>query len=138
MVYCIHHVPGRARFKVPRIKQDRAFAHELETKLLSLEGVHRVEVNPSAHSVIVHYDVVVNPLGDAVSHMHGGKPPIETSGCDPGVIPLSPKPGAGPADRKTHEEISRGVGKIVGQAVFATLVQRTLERSLLSLLTGLR
>ncbi|WP_108682822.1 HMA2 domain-containing protein [Methyloceanibacter sp. wino2] len=138
MVYCVHHVPGRARFKVPRIKQDRAFAEELESKILSLEGVHRVEVNPSAHSVIVHYDIVVNPLGDAVSHMHGGKPPIDMTGGDPGVIPLSAKPGAGPIDKKAHEDISRGVGQIVGQAVFATLVQRTLERSLLSLLTGLR
>ncbi|HML91215.1 MAG TPA: hypothetical protein PKE02_02390 [Methyloceanibacter sp.] len=53
-------------------------------------------------------------------------------------MPFSAKPGAGPMDKTAHEEISRGVGQIVGQAVFATLVQRTLERSLLSLLIGLR
>ncbi|MEG6508992.1 heavy-metal-associated domain-containing protein [Methyloligella sp. 2.7D] len=133
MVYCIHHVPGRARFKVPRLKQDRDFAKEIDEKLSALPGVTRVEINHSAWSVIVHYDAAMesDPLQDAVLHMHGGTLPITTEPGGPNPIPLTPK-----ANGHDREKVSRGVGKIVGQAVFATLVQRTLERSLLHILTG--
>ncbi len=134
MVHCIHHVPGRARFKVPRLKQDRAFAKELESKLASIEGVYRVEVNSSAWSVIVHYDAAANPLSQVIEHMRAGHAAAAAPGGDASAV--TPPNASG--RRPESHELPRGVGKVVGQAIFATVVQHTLERSLLAILLGFR
>jgi hypothetical protein len=137
MTHCVHHVPGRARFKLPQLQHDPAYAGEIEQKVLALDGVTGVEVNQRAWSMIVHYDVNANPL-DAVAKQIGAlRPANGENGA--GSHPVLPR-----VDRSNGHhaiggpEMSRVVGQAIGQAIFATLVQRTLDRSLLSLLTGLR
>ena len=137
MTHCVHHVPGRARFKLPQLQHDPAYAGEIEQKVLALDGVTGVEVNQRAWSMIVHYDVNANPL-DAVAKQIGAlRPANGENGA--GSHPVLPR-----VDRSNGHhaiggpEMSRVVSQAIGQAIFATLVQRTLDRSLLSLLTGLR
>lgn len=70
MAYCVHHIPGRVRFKVPKLQNDPAFAAEIEKKVLAVQGVIGVEVNQSAWSVIVHYDVDADPVDDVIEHIY--------------------------------------------------------------------
>lgn len=141
MPYCIHHVPGRARFKVPNLRRDPSLAAEVTEKITALDGIVRVEVNRHAASVVVHYDVAANPLDKVVTHL--GAPPAangangtihhRASPSDPILLRPDSSRNTG-----TRHHVTRSVGQVFGQAMFATLVQRTLERSLLSILTGIR
>lgn len=140
MAYCVHHVPGRVRFKVPQLQRDPASAGDIEKKVLALDGVIHVEVNERAWSMVVHYDTGANPLDDIIEQIEASGPvngARDHGVASPSIIP----PRAGHANGQYGNgtpEMSRFVGQAIGQAIFATLVQRTLDRSLLSLLTGLR
>jgi heavy-metal-associated domain-containing protein len=137
MTYCVHHVPGRARFKLPQLQHDPAYAGEIEKRIMALDGVTGVEVNQRAWSMIVHYDVNANPL-DAVARQIGAyRPANGENGAGAHAVPSRVDHPNG-HNAIGGPEMSRVVGQAIGQAIFATLVQRTLDRSLLSLLTGLR
>ncbi len=53
---CVHHIPGRARFRLPLVKCDKARAESARQALLALAGVRSVEVNRAAASLVVAYD----------------------------------------------------------------------------------
>ena len=129
MAYCVHHVPGRARFKAPQIRADAALAEAVEQRLAEVEGVLRVEVNRRAASVIVHYDTAAQPLDLVVEHIRAVHPA-------PAARYAPALQAAGGPAQPAQPPLARSVGQVFGQAMFATLLQRTLERSLLSLLTG--
>lgn len=52
----IHFVPGRIRLRVPRVRDDRAFALRLEERLIAEETVTLVRVNQAAASVTIAYN----------------------------------------------------------------------------------
>lgn len=138
MAYCVHHVPGRIRFKVPKLQSDPAYAKELEQKMLALAGVTDVEVNRSAWSMVVRYDVGVNPVNEVMEHITAAR--NKTNGNDVIRTPLinGHVNGSNGHHNNNGNDMSRVVGRAIGQAIFATVVQRTLDRSLISILTGLR
>ena len=145
MAYCVHHVPGRVRFKVPKLQSDPAFAAEIEEKVRAVEGVIGVEVNRPAWSMIVHYDVDANPLDDVMEHISATRPANGANGDGGAKAPLMNGRANGSNGHYSNghhstggHEMSRVVGQAIGQAIFATIVQRTLDRSLISILTGLR
>ena len=140
MAYCVHHVPGRVRFKVPQLQRDPESAGEIEKKVLALDGVIHVEVNQRAWSMIVHYDTGANPLDGIIEQITANRPVNGAGGDGVGNVSIAP-PRAGRANGQQsngHHEMSRFVGQAIGQAIFSTIVQRTLDRSLISILTGLR
>ncbi|MEM9538336.1 MAG: metal ABC transporter ATPase [Cyanobacteria bacterium P01_E01_bin.42] len=52
----IHFVPGRIRLRVPRVRDDRAFALRLEQRLIAEESVSVVRINHAAASVAIAYE----------------------------------------------------------------------------------
>ncbi len=50
-----HHVPGRLRVALARLKGDRAGAELLRQALLALTGVTAVSISPAIGSVTLHY-----------------------------------------------------------------------------------
>lgn len=56
MLAHFHHVPGRLRVRVPRIKGSVAEARALEASLAVIKGVSGVESRDLTGSVIIHYD----------------------------------------------------------------------------------
>ncbi len=50
-----HHVPGRLRVALGRLKGDRAGAGPLRAALLALPGVTAVSISPAIGSVTIHY-----------------------------------------------------------------------------------
>lgn len=60
-----HHVPGRMRLRLDRGVDVQATAQQIHDTLISRDGFHRVEANPSARSVVVHY----NPTQLELAHL---------------------------------------------------------------------
>lgn len=56
MVKYFHHVPGRLRTRLSRLKHNPARAAELQSALQGLQGVHEVQVNLVTGSLLVTYD----------------------------------------------------------------------------------
>jgi len=52
----LHAIPGRIRVKIHRVKDNPAFAHELQRKLANIRVVQQATVNPLTGSVLVTYD----------------------------------------------------------------------------------
>jgi heavy metal translocating P-type ATPase len=52
----IHAVPGRYRFRVPRLSQDSTYAYKLNWFVESLNFVVSVRINTLAGSLIIHYE----------------------------------------------------------------------------------
>jgi Heavy metal associated domain 2 len=51
-----HHVPGRLRVRLPRLKGDAAAGLAVSAAMRELPGVGLVETNAVTGSVIIHYD----------------------------------------------------------------------------------
>lgn len=51
----VHAVPGRVRFRVPRLSWDGEYAKRLQKSMEALKGVTQVRVNPAAASIAINY-----------------------------------------------------------------------------------
>ncbi|MEQ9551230.1 MAG: heavy metal translocating P-type ATPase [Coleofasciculus sp. G3-WIS-01] len=52
----VHSIPGRVRFRVPRLADDADYAHRLETLMASQDGVIQVRVRRAAASIVIAYN----------------------------------------------------------------------------------
>jgi hypothetical protein len=66
----VHAIPGRVRFSVPRIAQDRAYARRLEKLVKADAQVTSVRVNPNAASIAITYEAGVIPVSHWVDLIH--------------------------------------------------------------------
>lgn len=136
MARCVHHVPGRARFKVPQFKRNPTLVVDVEEKIKAIDGVIRIETNVHAHSITVHYDEQANPLDKVVDQIRAVSMATGTKMNGHKGVPLTFEAANGNSRIMPDFSGTRKVGQSIGQAVFATVVQRTIERSLVSILTG--
>jgi hypothetical protein len=58
----VHAIPGRVRFHVPRVSQDRAYAQRLQKLLKADAQVTSFRVNRDAASVAINYEPSVIPV----------------------------------------------------------------------------
>jgi hypothetical protein len=71
--YIAHHIPGRIRVRLSHAKGDRAFLEQISQSIAPLPDVHRVEVNSTTGSLVIHYeasqfDDFKKGLADHVAH----------------------------------------------------------------------
>ncbi len=52
----VHHVPGRLRLRLSRLKRNSAVAHAVEQTVRQLHGVRGCEPNLLTGSLVIHYD----------------------------------------------------------------------------------
>jgi hypothetical protein len=55
-IQIVHHLPGRVRVKLPRLKGNTSLAGEVERALAALQGVCHVETSTTTGSVLVLYE----------------------------------------------------------------------------------
>jgi hypothetical protein len=53
----VHVLPGRVRLKASPVKGDPALAHQVQTKLRDVSGVHEVQANPLTGSILLLVDL---------------------------------------------------------------------------------
>ena len=109
-----HHVPGRLRIHVPRVKGSVANGHALESSLSALNGVSRVESRDLTGSVIVHYDPKAIDFQTLVAALGG--------------IPESPAAIAAPTQGSAR--VSHKVTGKVAEAAVWHIVEKAAERAI--------
>ncbi len=57
----VHYTPGRLRIKIAGARHQTAFFADLRRKLLAVEGVLDVTVNPTAASLVIVHDIGIDP-----------------------------------------------------------------------------
>ena len=139
MVDCVHHIPGRARFKLDAVRKDPALAERVRRDVAALPGVASVEVNRHAASIIVHYCTERGDLSRIMDHICVHCPNaasnrrVSAPKSAPIAIPSPPQSAAGLAPQMT-----RAMSEAVGKAVVNTFIKDTVERSLTRIFLGLR
>ena len=71
-VQILHAIPGRIRFRMSQVKENAAFAHQLEQTLARMQRVTWSKINPRTGSVPIGYDSGLLP---ALSELQAGKIP---------------------------------------------------------------
>lgn len=139
MVDCVHHIPGRARFKLDALRKDAALAETIRREVAALPGVASVELNRHAASIIVHYCTERGDLSRIMDHIcvHCPKSAQRSRIPAPKPAPISVNFAPRPVMRLSPE-VTRAVGEAAGKAVLNTFIKDTVERGLSRIFLGLR
>ncbi|MBK1731397.1 heavy-metal-associated domain-containing protein [Thiococcus pfennigii] len=116
MSHYIHHIPGRLRIRSGSFRCRSAAAQVAEDRLMALDGVTHVRLNPRAGSITVQYD----PAQVTRSRILEA---LDEAGCFA---------TAGRGDAL----IGRG-GELFGKALMGAVVNKAIERSALKLVSVL-
>ena len=65
----VHHIPGRVRFRIYRLKDDSDYATNLKQFLLAQPRINRVRINPAAASIAIDYRYTGSSLTEIVSSL---------------------------------------------------------------------
>lgn len=65
----VHEIPGRIRFRVPRIAEDAEYTHRLTVLAQTDARVIDVRVNAAAASIAVSYEIILISLDEMRSHL---------------------------------------------------------------------
>jgi len=71
-VQILHAIPGRIRFRISQVKENAAFAKQLEQSLARMRMVKWSKINPQTGSVLIGYD---SELLSALNELQAGKIP---------------------------------------------------------------
>lgn len=124
MVDCVHHIPGRARFRIEELRRDSALVALIEREVGSLDGVKAVEINQYAGSIVVHYCTERAALNAIMDHICAHCPKRRHALAAPRV------PARTAPDTKARPAALHAVRDAAGKAVVNTFITRALERSL--------
>lgn len=58
-IQVVHALPDRVRLKLPRLKNNMAYAEEIQRRLHSVQGITHLETNPKTGSLLIQYDPTV-------------------------------------------------------------------------------
>ena len=124
MSHYIHHVPGRLRVKAARLChidcQTRLF-----TLLDQLPGIHSYRHNAKAGSLLIHYDETQLNADDILYQLY------KAECVDSGMSSALRQGGQG-------NGLIKQAGTLFGNALFGTLLRKSVETSVLSLARVLR
>lgn len=123
MSYYIHHVPGRLRIKTARLCRAECQA-KLNKMLGELPGIDSYRHNGKIGSVLIHYDILRLSADDILYHLY-------KAGCLDSAISAHSAPSAG-------GDLVKQAGALFGNALFGTLLRKSVETSVLSLARGFR
>jgi heavy-metal-associated domain-containing protein len=58
-IQVVHALPDRVRLKLHRLKNNMAYAEEIQRRLYNVQGITHLETNPKTGSLLIHYDPTV-------------------------------------------------------------------------------
>jgi hypothetical protein len=140
MVACVHHIPGRARFKIDALRRDPALAETVRREVSALPGVASVEINRHAASIIVRYCAESGDLSRIMDHICSHCPRAPANRRARAAAAPAPAASGFAAARaiRVSPEMTRAMGEAVGKAVLNTFIRDSVERGLARLFLGLR
>lgn len=127
---CVHAIPGRARFRVPAIRDSLTVAKVIARRLRAIDGVQGVEVRQSSASIVVRFDpdrVELAHLADAVA---GERDHFHVPGPVVAAAPEARRSGASPL----LVGAARHFGVVASQAAFKVMLEKAVSHGVSSLL----
>jgi len=148
MCECMHHVPGRIRFRIPALRGSRSLPRVLRHALMQHDGVDDIETRNASCSLVIHYDPMRLPpqqaalvLGDMIVRMqpvpvatpvpaHRINAPGAGGGRLPAVRPpAAPRPAApaavpltaDPMRPSIDDRLATGAARYVGGLIGRTI-----------------
>jgi hypothetical protein len=88
--HVVHHIPGRARLRIPAKRHNHNFFEDVKRRLGQLDSVSHVSVNPASASVLVHYRGGIDQLL-AEAAIKGLNEILDISEDLPPIIPAAAK-----------------------------------------------
>ena len=67
--HLMHHIPGRVRFRIHRLKDDSDYGANLQQFLLAQPGINRVRVNLVAASIAINYRYTASSWAEIASNL---------------------------------------------------------------------
>lgn len=140
MGQCMHAIPGRARFRVPAVRDSEIVARIMHRRLLAAVGVTKVEIRRRSASVIVHYDgcqcdldTLLAIVAGEADHFHAPAP----------VLSQAQMPRRSRSATSTTPLLmsaARHIGAVASQAALRVMLERAVSTGVASLLrsTSLR
>ena len=128
MVDCVHHIPGRARFRLEALRRDPALVALIERQVGSLEGVKAVEINRHAASIVVHSCTERGAIDAIGNHNCAHCPKSRRNRRAQPEIPLAPAPG--PTAARTRPAAVSVMRDAAGKALPKAIVERALDRGI--------
>lgn len=126
MVDCVHHIPGRARFRIEALRRDPELMALIERQVGSLEGVKAVEINRHAASIVVHYCTERGAIDAIMDHICVHCPEAQFNRR---VRPeTAPPPAPVRAASRTRPPVVSAMRDAAGKALLKALIERALER----------
>lgn len=122
----IHHVPGRLRVRVSRLKRNPSLGKAIEMDVQSMTGVRCSESNPLTGSVVIHYDPAQTTAALLISQLRAAG----YASDDHRPEPARKSPSVGRPARK----LARKAAEAVVWHVIETAVERSVPLLLFSLL----
>ena len=117
MSYYVHNIPGRLRVRSAQLKHHNCNATNLCTVLKTMDGVETTELNKKSGSLIVHYDPSQLTADDILYMTH-------KAGCLDKIVSRAAQ----------SQSSNTKAGAMIGNAIFGTVVKKSLEVSMFSLL----
>lgn len=114
MTCFVHHVPGRLRIKIAKLKHQKNQAEKIRDIFSGIYGIDNVSVNTLTGSIVIYYDSAVFSLEQILNILKYNQM----------IDPIQPI-----IFQKPVSERSTQMGMAIGKAAFSWIVGRALERS---------
>lgn len=79
MNHCIHHVPGRLRVHIPKVKGSPTEGPKLVKNMRSLPGVKSAKINSVTGSALIHYEGELTPGSPLLAFLDLKTAPLSVS-----------------------------------------------------------
>lgn len=122
-----HHVPGRLRIRVAKLKRNESHAASAQHLLLAVEGVAAARVNLVTGSITVTYDPEVLNVEQLIELL------VERGYVAADLVDLNGQTQATAMARAVELSATRA-GRMIAKATFSFVVEKTIERSALALI----
>jgi hypothetical protein len=120
MSHYIHHIPGRLRIQSASFRCQADATQQAQDRILAMDGVNHVRLNPRAGSLTVQYDPARLTRGELMDILG-----------DIGCLPSSTRATA------SDMPLAGKAGALFGKALAGALVNKVVERSAFKLVSVL-
>ena len=121
----IHHVPGRLRVRVARVRRNPELAEAVRRAMERVEGVQSAEANPLTGSVVLHYNPASTSAGALLSALRESGYPPELTRPEARSLFRSGPPS---------QRVARKAAEAVAWKVMETAVERAVPMLIAALL----
>lgn len=129
MTAYIHHIPGRVRVRIARLKGSERFALEIEQHLRSQRGVRTAVANPLTGNVLIHYDPTLTDITQFTPALEPYEGQISRNGSARSLPEKDTGPKKGPGQ-------TRVLAYFLTRAIVSSLIETAIQRAVVGVIAA--